>query len=163
MKLIERGTDRIAFSLTSREKGFLQRLVEFYPVQPEPTASLSRSDDARLAEAGALLREALKEQNRELVGWLKAQLCEGQAWARSGAGWRLELDATDVERLLQVLNELRVGAWVRLGSPEDPGDEGLAGASGEAPWHAIMTMAGQFEMVLVAAWDAGMGQGSGKP
>lgn len=153
MKLLEGGPDGVAFSLSQREKAFLERLLSFYPVGPDTRPSLSRGDDPRLADAGALLHEAMREQKRELTEWLKTRLGEGGALARSGTGWRLHLDPGDAERLLQVLNELRVGAWIRLGCPEDLREEAAGASLPEAPFHAIMTLAGQFEMVLLMALD----------
>ena len=54
--------------------------------------------------------------------------------------------------MLQVLNELRIGSWIKLGRPEnldavDPDDTSVA----MAPLHWLMVLTGQFEMVLVHA------------
>ncbi len=160
MKLLEREGERLVFRLSTREKQLLQRLLSFYPLQSESHAKLSKTADARFDDANELLVEARKEHQSELSGWLARRLSEGAAWVTAGTGWRLVLDGADAERLLQVLNEIRVGAWLKLGSPEnldavEPDDTAVA----LAPLHGLMMLTGQFEMVLVHAM---MGDSGGR-
>ncbi len=155
MKLLERTPERLVFSLSGREKTFLERLLSFYPLQRDPRPSLSREHPGMYADGESLLHEALREQHLELGGWLRIHLSDGEAIRRTTQGWRLILASADVERLLQVLNELRVSAWTRLGCPEEIADESLADAPGDVPMFAIMTLAGQFQMALIHALDFG--------
>ena len=54
----------------------------------------------------------------------------------------------EVEWLFQVLNDVRVGSWVRLGSPEGkPREVTIA----TAPHFVAMEMAGYFEAELLEA------------
>lgn len=159
MKLIERSAERLVFGLGARERTFLERLLSYYPIAPESSQPLTRESRPELAEAEALLHESLREQKQELTGWLRLHLCEGEALRRTSTGWRLTLEGSEFERLLQVLNELRVGAWSRLGSPEVIDSEELANGSETAQLHAIMTLAGQFQMVLLHALEADSGAG----
>ncbi|MGE4179381.1 MAG: hypothetical protein AB7J34_06110 [Limisphaerales bacterium] len=152
MKLLQRDGDRLVFRMSAREKRLLERLLGFYPIQSEATQRLSKGADPRLEEADKWLAEARKEQRSELSGWLSRRLCQGAAFVPAGSGWKLVLDGADVERLLQVLNELRVGSWLKLGRPEDldflaPDDEAIA----LAPLHGLMLLTGEFEMVLIRA------------
>lgn len=151
MKVLRRTGERLVFGLGVREKALLEKLLTFYPIQPEARPPLSRETPGdRFAEAEALLHESLRDQKKELAGWLHERLTDGAALTRTGSGWRLTLPLGEVEFLLQVLNELRVGAWSRLGSPENLDDPKLEDSSANAPFHAIMTVAGQFQMVLLA-------------
>jgi hypothetical protein len=152
MKLLERAGERLVFRMSAREKQLLLRLLSFYPLQSESLSKLSKSADVRFDDANELLVEARREQRSELSGWLARRLSEGAALVTAGTGWRLVLDGADAERLLQVLNEIRVGAWLKLGSPEnldavEPDDAAVA----QAPLHGLMMLTGQFEMVLVHA------------
>lgn len=152
MRLLERSGERVVFQLGARERTFFERLLSFYPLRPEAPVILSRGGGPGMAGAEGLLAEAQEERRGELEGWLRRQFVEGRALERDGEGWRLALAADDVERLLQVLNELRVGAWARLGSPDDLEDETLMKDAGGAPLHAIMTLAGQIQIALLHAW-----------
>ena len=46
-------------------------------------------------------------------------LGQPQRWAEQHSGWRLTLGPGEPEWLLQVLNDIRVGSWLLLGSPDD--------------------------------------------
>lgn len=158
MKLLERLGERLVFRLSTREKQLLERLLSFYPLQSDTLAKLSKAVDSRFDDGNQLLVEARKEQRSELSGWLSRRLCEGAAFVATGTTWRLVLDGTDPERLLQVLNEIRVGSWLKLGRPENlDAVESDDGAVALAPLHGLMMLSGQFEMVLVHAMmgDAG--------
>jgi hypothetical protein len=63
----------------------------------------------------------------------------------------MTLSAADVEWLLQVFNDVRVGSWVHLGLPE----ERIAKLTLEnAPHLWAMEMAGYFESQLLKALEA---------
>lgn len=153
MKLLVREADRLVFRMNAREKTLMERLLSFYPLQTETVASLNKNGDARLEEADQLLVDALKEQKKELTAWLARRVCEGEAFVESGGHWKLTLTGGDVERMLQVLNELRVGSWVKLGRPTNLDDVAVGASLSGAPLHALMMLTGQFQMVLVSAMN----------
>lgn len=160
MKLIEREGDRVVFRMSAREKKLLERLLSLYPLQSGHAARLSHETGPRWEEANQLLAEASKEQKTELAAWVARRLTEGEAFVASGASWRLVLEGGDVERLLQVLNELRIGSWIKLGRPEDldavdPDDTAVA----MAPLHWLLVLTGQFQMVLIHALYGDVGPG----
>lgn len=154
MKLVERTEDRLVFELGSREHMLLERLLSFYPLRPEGAPTLSRGGGDRMADATILLGDALREQRIELAAWISSRLTDGEALQRSGSLWRLTLTHGEVDALLRVFNELRVGAWIRLGSPEDLREDVAATAPGQAPFYVIMTLAGQFEIFMLHALEA---------
>lgn len=153
MRLLERAEGRLVFRLNGREKVLLERLTGFYPLRTDPEVKLSRSPDAKLGEANELLDEAMRDKRQELSTWLSQRLHDGGVLIAKGKEWRLILDGDDVESLLQILNELRVSSWVKLGRPQDldavsPSAEAAFAA---APLHALMMLTGQFQMILVRA------------
>lgn len=153
MKLIEREGGKLVFRLNGREKVLLERLTGFYPLRTDCDATISRDSAAELQDANELLAEAMRDKRQELSTWLSQRLHEGGLLNAKGKEWRLVLESDDVENLLQVLNELRVSSWVKLGKPQDldavsPSAEAAFAA---APLHALMMLAGQFQMVLVQA------------
>lgn len=151
MKLLLRKPDRLVFALSAREKTLLENLVVFFPMRPDTPPILSREPDERLTEATELLQANLREQRAELGAWIRNHLTTDAALRPHGEAWILTLADADTERLLQVLNDLRVGAWSKLGCPEDLDGSSLATTPSQAPLFMIMTLAGQFEMVLLEA------------
>jgi hypothetical protein len=67
-----------------------------------------------------LLDDALAEarsENRKAVDEL---LSDSKRVKQEDGGWRFILSAADIEWLLVVLNDVRIGSWIELGSPEHP-------------------------------------------
>lgn len=155
MKVIARTSERLILGMGPQEKVVLDRLLSFYPVGPEREPQLTKGGFEQGDGAQELLKESLREQRDELSLWMRAHLEEGQALKRVANGWRLSLGWADADRLLRILNELRVGAWVRLGCPEEMREDTSTPSSGEAPFFVIMTLAGQFEILLIHALEGG--------
>lgn len=155
MKVLERSAERLVLGMGPQEKIVLERLLAFFPLGPDREPMLSKGGLSGGEGAQELLREALREDRVELQEWLRRHLEGGTSLRRVGSGWSLALGMSDVDRLLRVLNELRVGAWTRLGCPEELHEEPSGAKPGEAPFFVIMTLAGQFEMVLIQALGPG--------
>jgi hypothetical protein len=49
---------------------------------------------------------------------MKALLADPRRFQETETGCRLSLSHAEVEWVLQVLNDIRVGSWIRLGSPD---------------------------------------------
>lgn len=146
MKLIGREKDGFEFQLPSREKDLLWQLLRLYPRIPSNHQPLSKG--AKLDESTQhLLEEALAETRGQNQRALQTLLDDPQRLRpHQGGGWRLKLSNDDVEWLLQVLNDIRVGSWIHLGSPESP----LRVINAEtAPDVWAMEMAGSFQMRLL--------------
>ncbi len=68
-------------------------------------------------------------------------------------GFTISLNREEIEWLLQVLNEVRVGLWIALGSPSDPPQSlSLTPDKGKLAW--MMDIAGYFEMGLLRALNS---------
>ncbi len=79
---------------------------------------------------------------------LQALLADPQRFEDLETGCRLSLGQADLEWLLQILNDIRVGNWILLGSPEER-REVLNAKTAPHLW--AMEMAGWFEMSLLEA------------
>ncbi len=157
MKLIERSEGRLVFHLGSREKKLLQSLLQFYPRMPSRYQPLSKSRALPDSEnSQRLLETSLTEQRMENRLQLQKLLTDPQRLKPKDGGWRLALAEGDVEWLLQVLNDIRVGSWVKLGSPEGRCEK-IDAAS--APHFWAMEMALSFQACLLEALD---GSGPGR-
>ena len=97
-----------------------------------------------------LLDEALAEQRAENKKQVQALLADPRRFEPTQTGAHLSLSRAEVEWLFQVLNDVRVGSWVRLGSPEGKPREVTPAT---APHLVAMEMAGYFQMQLLEALD----------
>ncbi len=149
MKLIRTSGKRLQFHLEPREKDLLFGVLNFYPCVPAGYQSLSKTVAATDADENQkLLEQALDEHRAESKARLMTLLSHSKNLVQQGAGWRLSLSRGELEWLLQVLNDIRVGSWVRLGSPE----KRLEVLTEEtAPHYWAMEMAGTFQMALLEA------------
>ena len=116
MKLLHADPDRIVFQLSAAEKRLLRDLLERYPCVPPAHHRLNREDDdaqkrwQRLPRSGGRATRAKPTPG--------APCLTIQRRFNAPTAWRLTLRRGDFEWLLQVLNDVRVGSWIALGSPE---------------------------------------------
>jgi len=120
MKQIKSTSKSWTFALNERERDFLMAVLRAYPAVPQDHQALSRESSSQLdPEDEQLLHEALLEQrtrHKAKVGrWLKSRARFKQVEDR----WHFSLAKTDFDWMLQVLNDVRVGNWIQLGSPDD--------------------------------------------
>ena len=119
MKLVSAGNDQFVFDLDKREKQLLLIVLGSYPLVPAAHHKLSRFPVSGRAEADQrLLEEALADQRRENKNQLNRLLSDPQRLRDTPTGGRLTLTQSEIEWFLQVLNDVRVGSWILLGSPE---------------------------------------------
>ena len=149
MRLIQTTKSRLVFQLGLREERLLMRVLHLYPCMPPAHHQLSKA--GRLPEPEAnqrLLDEAQAEHRTENKKQLQTLLADPRRLAHTETGVQLSLSPAQVDWLLQVLNDVRVGSWVRLGSPED-----MAVPLNEttAPHFQAMDLAGYFQSQFLEA------------
>ena len=147
MKIVRTG-DKFIFHASSREKNLLQGVLKLYPLIPSAhhlkKAGLSPESSRKL------LDEALAEQRAESKKQLQAFLTATGRFAKTEAGWSFSLSTGELEWLLQVLNDIRVGSWINLGAPEEKLD--VSWINNEtAPHFWTMEIAGAFQMEMLSA------------
>ncbi len=139
------------FGLSRQEKDLLVALLKLYPRIPTAYQPLSRS--SRPEESNQqLLDESLAEHRAVTRKQLETLLTDPKRLAETKTGWRLALARGDVEWLLQVLNDIRVGSWAILGSPEECAAP-LSAATLQHIW--AMDVAGAFQMELLELLEGG--------
>ncbi len=156
MKLIGTDKDRLLLQFGRREKDLLLLLLQLYPRIPPAHHKISKAakpDDS----SQQLLDEALAEQRAENRKQLTALMTQSGRWTEHHSGWRLSMTASEVEWLLQVLNDVRVGSWVLVGSPENF-TENVNKETAPHLW--AMEMAGSFQMALLHALESRSGPGT---
>lgn len=153
MKLVEAKDGLYVFHLAKRERALLTHALKMFPVGSGPVAPLSKSgDEQKLAEHERSLEEALAEQRTEHKRLLDAFLGEQGRFAEDKSGFRLRLTTAQMDWLLRVLNEVRVGLWMKLGKPEELAPLVLAGQLDSV---VAMEICALFQSRLLAALAGG--------
>jgi hypothetical protein len=149
MKLVKATKTRLVFEMGQREGRSLPQILKLYPCVPSAHHVLSKSGRVPDAEGNQqLLDEALAEQREENRQQVRALLADANRFGHTDTGARLSLSLVEVEWLMQVLNDVRVGSWVMLGSP----DKKPAELNATTARHFLaMEMAGYFQMQLLEA------------
>lgn len=156
MRLIKAEGDHYTFRLGLREKALFFEVLKHFPSVPLSYHRLTRSDLSPGDRSDqALLEEALGAQRTEDGQRVQLLLGHARRFAVDGTGWRVVFTREELEWLLQVLNDVRVGSWLKLGCP-DP-DEGTTPklTPETSKYVVLMDLAGHFESVVLEALDAG--------
>jgi hypothetical protein len=144
MRLLRQTKDRFVYHLGKRERDLLLVVLRLYPRLPPAHQQLSKSGTVPDYEENQhLLDEALAEHRRENRERLEEMLSAPNRFKEASSGCQLTLSPSEREWLLQVLNDIRVGSWVRLGSPEN-GPKEVTKENAPDLW--TMEAAGAFQM-----------------
>ena len=154
MKRVSADNQAVIFQLRVREHDALLDILQTYPVVPPAHQSVSKNlKDTHTTDYQHLLDEALAEQRTANKKHLHAWLTTPERFKKNKGGRRFALERTDSEWLLQVLNDIRVGHWLRLGSPE-PGALKPQNLDREKlPAWLMMEMSGYFQMSFLEALE----------
>ena len=155
MKLKKRPGLNFAFELTDIEKHFLCDLMTLYPLIPAShhrQHSKLRSHESSLPDP-ALIEEALRDQRTQNREQIQAMLNEKGRFKKIESGYSLSLSRPQVEWLLQVLNDIRVGSWLLLGEPDGKKGKGPAVNEQNSHYLWVMDLAACFEAALLDALD----------
>lgn len=152
MKLVSRQGEELVFELRQRERDLLGGILRLYPLLNADYHQVSRTGSTeQIAECEHLLCDAMAEQrskNKKLV----ADFLTDKHWIEEKPGrYRLTFTAWQVEWLLQVLNDVRVGSWVILGKPDPEKGDKVEISAGKLPYAGAMDLSGYFQMVLLEA------------
>jgi hypothetical protein len=136
--------------LANHELKMFEKVLERYPVVPASYSQLSRTGTPSAAQGAnqQLLEEAMAEHRDANRGALKEWFTRPGRIQQEAAGFSLPLSDSEMDRLLQVLNDIRVGSWIRMGSPEGRVRK-LTRDTAEHLW--AMEMSGYFQMHLLEA------------
>jgi hypothetical protein len=124
-----------------------------YPLVPAAHQRLSKSEER--PECQQLLDEALAAQRQENKKFVETFLQSGTKAPGDEAGWRFLLPVAQMEWLLQVLNDVRVGSWLIMGSPNDATEELAAFDEKTAPYFWAWKIADHYLGGLLLAAEAG--------
>lgn len=149
MKLIKADHGEFLFHIGAKEKQVLFTVLGLYPAIPPAHQRLSKAQDRPNDQA--LLDAALAEQRAQNKKQVMAMMASQSHFQKTENGWRFSVATEQVEWLLQVLNDVRVGSWLALGSPDGPQAILAALNDQNAPHFWAMEMSGHFQGELLAA------------
>ncbi len=150
MKLLRTLKSGHVFQLSLHEKQLLLDTIRLYPLVPAAHYRLSRGGKVPQPEEDQrLLEGALAEQRRENQRQALAMLNEPERFCEVESGFELRLTLPQIEWLLQVLNDVRVGSWLALGKPES--DTEPAVTKQNAKFCLALQVSGLFQSALLAA------------
>jgi len=154
MKLIKADGDNLIFQIGKRDKRILIEVLKFYPVMPAKYQPISKSTRAAAIEENQrLLETALTEHRRENRKQLEAMLAEPHRFQENEDGYRFTLSAAQMEWLLQILNDVRVGSWLILGCPDEKQSNSVKVTERNSHYHWAMEIGGYFQHKLLQALD----------
>ena len=149
MKLVHRDSEKAVFRLGKREKSQFLSVLGLFPRIPPGHFKISRNCELPGYEENQhLLDEALSEQRAENQRLLKEFLAEPGRFT-AAPPIVLTIPTGRLEWLLQIFNEVRVGSWVAVGSPENSVLSVLSEKTASDIW--AMEVAGYFEACLLEA------------
>ena len=155
MKRVGATDQAVIFLLGSGERDALVHLLQAYPVTPPAHHTVSKAlKEPQVVEYQRLLDEALAEQRAANKRRLEAWLAAPERFQSAEIGYHLTLERADCEWLLQVLNDIRVGNWLRLGSPESGELAPLKVDPRLLPAWLAMEMTGYLQMVILVALES---------
>ena len=149
MHLVSSSKGTFRFQISQIEKRMLFAVLAEYPLVPAAHHRFSHTEEGK--DGQALLEESLTEHRRAQRKQVMSLLRAKSRFRANETGWSFSLKPAEMEWLLQVLNDVRVGSWLALGAPDGPREMLRAlNEKNARPFH-LMEAAGLFQMTLIAA------------
>ena len=152
MNCVDFDGERFVFQMNKREKYLLIHTLSLYPLIPPAHHRIATSGESTEgATDQQLLDEALAEQRKENKRQLEMLLKETGRFKEVQGGCEFFLNKPQIEWLLQVLNDVRIGSWLALGSPDEKKGKTAQLTEQNAQFMWFMEFAGYFQMLLLRA------------
>jgi hypothetical protein len=152
VKLIRTKRDKLVFEISLSEKRLLFEVLKLYPLISSTHHRLTKAArTAKHDENQRLLEESLAAQREENRKNVRAMLDKPGHFKEMASGLQLTLSGPEIEWLLQVLNDVRVGSWIALGAPDPESGKKILFSEKILPHFRMMELAGAFEMVFLDA------------
>jgi len=153
MRLFQANHEGYGFEFSRREKELLFEVLSLYPLIPAAHHRLSRNPGPGDDENQKLLDESLAAHRQETRQRVRDLLANPRCFQAHGGGYGWLASRGEMEWLLQVLNDVRVGSWLALGRPSLPPPANLPSTPVALMHRRAMDIAGGFEMIFIAALD----------
>ena len=162
MKLLRRHRETLVFELGARERELVIHALRLYPqLNPDYHRVSQAKRGRRFDEAQQLLVESMAEryaENRRLVATFIKDKLGGEAVGgqerRARAKCQLTLTRGQADWLLEVLNDVRVGSWVKLGRPDQESVRSMNLSVDNVAAFGAMEFCGYLQTMLLEALGA---------
>jgi hypothetical protein len=152
MKFIRKDGEEFEFEFEPVEKGLLFHLLGLYPAVPVSYHKLTKSSRIpHEAENQELLNDAIKSQREANQKEIIALVKDAERFTGDKEHARAVFTGGELEWLLQVLNDVRVGNWLAAGSPNLQDEKTLRRDKKSLQNVMLMELAGGFEMLFLGA------------
>ena len=142
----------LVFQMSAREEALLLATLRVYPMLANGHHRISQDPKTAGSAEQRLLEESMAQQRAAHKRKLDGLFLAPQRFFKEAAGeLRLVLTGDQFEWLLQVLNDIRVGSWVKLGCPDLEKAAPLEMTRANARSVQVMHISGQFQMALLEA------------
>jgi len=142
------------FHISPREKDLLLAVLKLYPQLPASYHRLSRNPQTTGNAEQQWLEEAMEKEQQDHQKKLGHFFSNDRRYFKDSQGdFLFSLTGEQMEWLLRVLNEIRVGSWVRLGRPEMDAVRKLRLAGAQARLFSAMELSGYFQTNLLEAFS----------
>ena len=152
MKLIRTKREKLVFEISLSEKRLLFEVLKLYPLISATHHRLTkRPGPPSTTKTSGCWKSRSPPSGR------KTGKTSGPCWTNpdifkaTASGLQLTLSGPEIEWLLQVLNDVRVGSWIALGSPDPESGKKIVFNEKILPHFRMMELAGAFEMVFLDA------------
>jgi hypothetical protein len=152
VRLSRDAEGRFFLRLNPREQICFEFMLRLYPLVPEDYHQLSRSGESdppgqdRLEASTALLREDIQSQKAHHKRELERLFQDRACYQTDRSGATLKVDPSQIEWLLQVLNDIRVGSWLKLGAPKPRAHSSPRVNASNARYYMAMEFSGLIQM-----------------
>lgn len=152
MKLTRKDGDTFEFEFAPVEQGLFFHLLGLYPAVPLSHHKLTKGRRLRQeAENQELLNDTIRSQRAGHQQEIIALVKDAERFIAGENSARAVFKSAELEWLLQVLNDVRVGSWLAAGSP-DLQTEGKVRRDKKSLQHVmLMELAGGFQMLFLGA------------
>lgn len=155
MRLITRHGERFVFLLGLEQAKRLRSTLGLYPLLPGQYQRISREPGSTGAEASqSLLDQSLAELRADNANAIRGILEDPMRFRETPSGTELWITPTEADQLLQALNDVRVGSWVKLGSPPQSKFRRMAINAATAPHFLNLLACDEFMGPLLEALAA---------
>jgi hypothetical protein len=155
MKFLGRRGDHLEFELAARERDALEFVLRRYPALDPGYHQITRPEGPGLEEEQRLLIESMAENQshnrRRVEEFLARNLKSNPGAAGQSSAVRLHLSLAETDWLLEILNDVRLGAWVSLGRPSPGRLPRLKSAARSLADYSAMEIAGYVQTVVLHA------------
>lgn len=149
MKRLELRGELLSFQITLRERFLLLQALHRYPMLPGSHHRISHVQTPELAEAQKLLDEAIAEQHLTVKTRISELFTDGKCLKPTPHGCILTLTQAQRELLLQCLNDIRVGCWIEIGSPEEDQRKAISRTERNVKHLMLMDLCAYFQYGLI--------------